>query len=53
MLKTTDHLDWGGTMVVHKLIQNHDGTLSVTVPQAVDETLKLKHKTPMVPIAGS
>ena len=44
--------DWGGTMIVHKLIQNEDGTLSVTPPEAVDNALVTSVVPEIKPING-
>lgn len=45
--------DWGDTMIVHKLVQNLDGTLGVTVPESVDHALTVHNETPMEPQNGS
>ena len=45
--------DWGDTLIVHKLVQNQDGTLGVTVPEAVDHALTVHNETPLVPQNGS
>ena len=44
--------DWGGTMIVHKLIQEADGTLSVTVPTAVDNAFSHSEPLRMDPLTG-
>lgn len=45
--------DWGGTMIVHKLLQNPDGTLHVAVIDNVDEALKSENVVEMIPMAGN
>lgn len=44
--------DWGGTMIVHKLIQEADGTLSVTVPMAVDNAFHTEEPLLIEPLTG-
>lgn len=44
--------DWGGTMIVHKLIQQPDGTLTVTVPEAVDHAFLTEEPMTMLPLTG-
>lgn len=34
--KDTDSFGWAGSLVVHQLNQNQDGTLSVSIPQIID-----------------
>jgi beta-fructofuranosidase len=34
--------NWGGNLVVHQLVQEADGTLSVTAPETVDRTFQRK-----------
>lgn len=50
--KDYNSFDWGGAMVVHKLVQNPDGTLGVTVPESVDQALSVPNEIPMVPMNG-
>ena len=51
--KDYNSFDWGGTMIVHKLIQNSDGTLRVTVPETVDNALSVPNEIPMEPMVGN
>ncbi len=44
--------DWGGRMVVHKLIQNPDGTLSVTIPEAIDNAFTDAQPIGLRPLTG-
>jgi len=44
--------DWGGAMIVHKLIQNPDGTLSVTVPETVDRVFSAPQLVSIEPLNG-
>ncbi|RKJ40794.1 glycoside hydrolase [Acutalibacter sp. 1XD8-33] len=44
--------DWGGAMIVHRLVQNPDGTLAVTVPESVDSALQIPNSIPMQPQNG-
>lgn len=44
--------DWGGTMIVHKLIQNPDGTLYVTPPTAVDNAFPCENELKLQPLVG-
>jgi len=44
--------DWGGTMIVHKLIQHEDGTLRVTPPDAVDQAMTKAIPTELKPMNG-
>ena len=39
---------WAGALVVHRLIQQGDGTLKVTVPQSVEQ--KIAHAQPLTPL---
>ena len=50
--KDYNSFDWGGAMVVHRLVQNPDGTLGVTVPDAVDQALTIHNKIPLSPMNG-
>lgn len=45
--------DWGGTMIAHKLIQQENGDLSVTVPEAVDAAFTEPVGLKMTPLNGS
>ena len=45
--------DWGGTMIVHKLVQNPDGTLSVTIPEAVDNAFPTCRAPKLEPLTGN
>ncbi len=45
--------DWGGTMIVHKLVQNEDGTLGVKPPEAVDHAFHTAHTADLQPLTGS
>lgn len=31
------NFNWGGSLIIHKLIQNQDGTLNVSIPQSIDD----------------
>lgn len=44
--------DWGGTMIVHKLIQKEDGTLCVTPPEAVDNVFATPVRMDIKPVNG-
>ena len=44
--------DWGGTLVVHEIIQNQDGTLRVIPEEHVNNALKTKEPLIMEPIIG-
>lgn len=44
--------DWGGNMIIHKLIQNHDGTLSVTFPVTVDQAFTVLQAIEIEPLNG-
>jgi len=44
--------DWGGTLIVHKLIQKEDGILCVTPPEAVDHALANVIETELHPLNG-
>lgn len=44
--------DWGGTMIVHKLIQREDGTLCVTPPEAVDHAFASPVQPSFCPMNG-
>lgn len=44
--------DWGGNMIVHRLIQNTDGTLSVTVPTTVDHNFTTSEPVVVEPLNG-
>ena len=44
--------DWGGTMIVHKLIQREDGTLCVSPPTAVDQAFSKQVALEWSPING-
>jgi len=44
--------DWGGNMIVHKLNQNQDGTLSVTVPESVNRAFAVPVLMEMQPLNG-
>ena len=45
--------DWGDTMIVHELVQNEDGTLSVKVPESVDQALTVHNMVMPEPANGS
>ncbi len=45
--------DWGGTMIVHKMIQEADGTLSVTVPETVDHAFRTEEALRIEPLTGA
>ena len=44
--------DWGGTMIVHRLIQESDGTLSVAPVEAVDHALTTEQSLQLEPLVG-
>lgn len=44
--------DWGGTMIVHQLIQQPDGTLTVCPPKAVDEAFRTEENLCFTPLNG-
>ena len=44
--------DWGGTMIVHQLIQREDGTLCVKPPEAVDRALTEPVTPEIMPVNG-
>lgn len=44
--------DWGGTMIVHRLLQREDGTLSVAPPEAVDKAFVASVRPEIRPING-
>lgn len=44
--------DWGGSMIVHKLIQNPDGTLSVTAPAKIDQAFAVSQAIEIEPLNG-
>ncbi|MBQ6382292.1 MAG: DUF4975 domain-containing protein [Clostridia bacterium] len=45
--------DWGGTMIVHRLVQNADGTLGVCPPEAVDSAFPVRETVSFEPLTGS
>ncbi|MBO0994917.1 glycoside hydrolase family 32 protein [Bacillus sp. SD088] len=44
--------DWGGAMVVHKLVQKSDGTLGVTVPDNVASVVQSPESFELKPLSG-
>lgn len=44
--------DWGGTLIVHQLVQNEDGTLGVKVPETVDVVLTTENALPVRQVTG-
>ena len=44
--------DWGGTMIVHQLVQNEDGTLGVKPPKAVDGAFAREQLPELMPLTG-
>jgi beta-fructofuranosidase len=44
---------WGGNLVVHEVIQQTDGTLTVRIPQSVDAALKTEMPVSFLPGTGS
>ncbi|WP_018751994.1 glycoside hydrolase family 32 protein [Paenibacillus sanguinis] len=44
--------DWGGAMVVHKILQNPDGTLGVTVPDTVASVVQNPQSVELKPLRG-
>jgi len=45
--------DWGGNMVIHQILQNPDGTLSVTVPESIDHAFSVKQASEIEPLNGA
>ena len=45
--------DWGGNLVVHRVLQNPDGTLRVVPEVDVDAALKTEHRIEAEPVLGS
>lgn len=45
--------DWGGTMIVHRLIQQEDGTLCVAPPKAVAEAFSQSCPLNLQPLNGA
>lgn len=45
--------DWGGNLVVHRLVQREDGTLGTAPEPHVDAFLKTKHKLNIEPVLGN
>ena len=45
--------DWGGNLVVHRVLQNPDGTLRVVPEEHVDAALKTEHRIEAEPVLGS
>lgn len=45
--------DWGGTMVVHELVQNDDGTLGVKAPEPVNASLTTQNELPVKKATGN
>ncbi len=44
--------DWGGSMIVHQLIQNSDGTLSVTAPASIKNAFSESKAVEIDPLNG-
>ncbi len=44
--------DWGGTMIVHQLVQQPDGTLTVKPPEAVDHAFSTEEPLELRPLVG-
>ena len=44
--------DWGGNLVVHEVVQNSDGTLSVKMPDTINEAFKDKLPASFIPMIG-
>jgi beta-fructofuranosidase len=44
--------DWGGNLVVHELVQERDGTLSVKVPTRIDQAFHEKTPFELQPAVG-
>jgi beta-fructofuranosidase len=44
--------EWGGNLVVHEIIQNQDGTLSLKVPESIDNAFNKELTTPLLPAQG-
>lgn len=45
--------DWGGTMIVHELVQQSDGTLAVKPPEAVDHAFSRPETMELLPLNGA
>ena len=44
--------DWGGTMIVHQMVQQSDGTLAVKPPKAVDNAFSTEEALELRPLVG-
>ncbi len=51
--KDGESWQWGGTVVVHQLVQNDDGTLYVRCPDSVRAQYKNEQRFPVLSSAGS
>jgi len=43
---------WGGSLVIHEIIQNPDGTLAVKVPESVDKSFSKEIHSEFIPVEG-
>lgn len=43
---------WGGSLVVHEIYQNPDGTLSVKVPESIDNAFSTELESSLTPLIG-
>lgn len=44
--------DWGGNLIIHKLIQNQDGSLAVSPPESVNNLMKREVPLNFEPVSG-
>jgi hypothetical protein len=44
--------DWGGNLIVHEILLRTDGTLSVKVPDTVDQAFAIEKKLNSAPVLG-
>jgi beta-fructofuranosidase len=44
--------EWGGSLIVHEIIQNSDGTLSVRVPESIDKSFTKEIPSKFTPLEG-
>lgn len=51
--KDYNSFDWGGSLIVHKLSQNPDGTLGVSPPESVDKALAVPNQLLFIPMNGA
>ena len=44
--------EWGGNLIVHEIFQDTDGTLSVKVPDSIENSLTKDTKYSLIPVTG-